>query len=104
MDEITPKHAILASNTSSIPITKIAASTRRPDQVIGMHFFNPVPVMKLVEIISAIQTSPETQETTQNLAEIFGKQVVHSRDMPGILLLTNFSRVYYQQGFNALDQ
>ena len=59
-DEILPAHAILASNTSSIPITSLAAVTRRPDRVIGMHFFNPVPVLKLVEVIRAVQTSDET--------------------------------------------
>ena len=64
---------ILASNTSSISITKIASATTRPDQVIGMHFMNPVPVMKLVEVISGLQTSSQTLKTTLQLAEAMGK-------------------------------
>lgn len=63
----------MATNTSSISITKIAAATTRPDAVIGMHFMNPVPVMKLVEVISGLQTSPETLATTLQLAEAMGK-------------------------------
>lgn len=85
LDKITPKHAILASNTSSISITKIASSTQRPDQVIGMHFFNPVPVMNLVEIISALQTSPQTLELTQKLASSFKKETVSAKDIPGFI-------------------
>lgn len=65
LDQICHPQAILASNTSSISITKIAAITKRPHQVIGMHFFNPVPVMKLVEMISAIQTDDKTRDTTR---------------------------------------
>jgi 3-hydroxybutyryl-CoA dehydrogenase len=64
LDEVTEKHVILASNTSSISITKLAAQTTRPDKVIGMHFMNPVPVMKLVEVIKGLQTSNNTYETT----------------------------------------
>ena len=64
LDKIAPKNAILASNTSSISITKIAGITQRPNQIIGMHFMNPVPVMKLVEIISGLQTSQETLDVT----------------------------------------
>jgi 3-hydroxybutyryl-CoA dehydrogenase len=76
---------ILASNTSSISITKIAAATNRPDRVIGMHFMNPVPVMKLVEIIPGLQTSQETLQTTLALAQSMDKVTTQSKDMPGFI-------------------
>lgn len=76
---------ILATNTSSISITKIAAATNRPDRVIGMHFMNPVPVMKLVEIIPGLQTSAETLSTTLTLAQSMDKVTTQSRDMPGFI-------------------
>jgi len=78
--------AILATNTSSIPITRIAASVERPERVIGMHFMNPVPVMQLVEIIRGAQTSDETYATTKALAEKLGKTTVLSKDMPGFIV------------------
>ena len=78
--------AILATNTSSISVTAIAARTPRPDQVIGMHFMNPVPVMKLVEIIRGLATSDETLSATVALAERLGKTTVESRDMPGFIV------------------
>lgn len=78
--------AILASNTSSISLTKLAAVTKRPEFVIGMHFMNPVPVMKLVEIIRALQTSDATFATTRALSERMGKTVVVSKDMPGFIV------------------
>jgi 3-hydroxybutyryl-CoA dehydrogenase len=78
--------AILATNTSSIPITRIAASVERPERVIGMHFMNPVPVMQLVEIIRGAQTSDETYATTKALAAKLGKTTVLSRDMPGFIV------------------
>lgn len=80
------KGAILASNTSSISITKLAAATSRPDRVIGMHFMNPVPLMKLVEIVKGIQTSPETYEATKELSIRLGKTVVTSNDAPGFMV------------------
>lgn len=76
---------ILASNTSSISITKIASATRRPDRVIGMHFMNPVPLMKLVELIRGLATSDETFQTTNDLALKLGKTPVPSRDFPGFI-------------------
>jgi 3-hydroxybutyryl-CoA dehydrogenase len=76
---------ILASNTSSISITKLAAVTGRPDRVIGMHFFNPVPVMKLVEVIRGLQTSQETYETVATLAEKLDKTAVEVNDAPGFV-------------------
>lgn len=83
LDQITPAHAILATNTSSLPITEIAAATNRPDQVIGMHFMNPVPVMKLVEIIKGLQTSVATYEVIADMAEKLGKTSVEVNDFPG---------------------
>lgn len=85
LDEITPKHAILASNTSSISITKIASVTKRPDKFIGMHFMNPVPVMKLVEVINGLATSKETTEITLELSKRFGKIPVEAMDFPGFI-------------------
>jgi 3-hydroxybutyryl-CoA dehydrogenase len=85
MDAHAPEHAILATNTSSISITEIAAQTKRPAQVIGMHFMNPVPVMKLVEIIRGLATTDETTRTTVGLAERLGKTVAEAQDYPGFV-------------------
>ena len=85
LDQITPPNAILASNTSSISITKLAAATRRPDKVIGMHFMNPVPVMKLVEVIRGIATSDETYERVKALSEQMGKTPLDCQDSPGFV-------------------
>lgn len=85
LDAQLPSHTILASNTSSIPITKMAAVTSRPEKVIGMHFMNPVPVMKLVEIIRAIQTSDETYEQIANVTNQLNKTSVVSGDFPGFI-------------------
>ena len=86
LDQVVKKGAILASNTSSIPITRIAAVTSRPDQVIGMHFMNPVPVMKLVEVIRGIATSEETFQTIAALVEKLGKEMAVSADYPGFIV------------------
>lgn len=85
VDEITKADAILTSNTSSISITKLAAVTRRPDKVIGMHFMNPVPVMKLVEMIRGAATSDETYERTRTVAERLGKIPLQCQDSPGFI-------------------
>jgi 3-hydroxybutyryl-CoA dehydrogenase len=85
LDEICGAQAILATNTSSIPIGRIAAQTNRPEKVIGMHFMNPVPVMKLVEVICGIATSEETLKITWNLAEKFGKTPAKAEDYPGFI-------------------
>ncbi|WP_035238342.1 3-hydroxybutyryl-CoA dehydrogenase [Desulfobacter vibrioformis] len=85
LDEICPAHVILASNTSSIPIGSIAAQTSRPDKVIGMHFMNPVPMMKLVEVIKGIATSEETFKLTWDLSEKFGKVPAQANDYPGFI-------------------
>ncbi len=85
LDTICGPEAILSSNTSSISITKIAAVTKRPDKVIGMHFFNPVPLMKLVEVIRGIATSDETYATVKELSEKLGKVPVECNDYPGFV-------------------
>lgn len=85
IDRYAPDHAILASNTSSISITKLAACTKRPEKVIGMHFFNPVPVMKLVEVIRGLETSDETTAAVTKLAESMGKVPVPANDSPGFV-------------------
>jgi len=85
LDSIVQPAVILASNTSSISITKLAAQTGRAERVIGMHFFNPVPVMKLVEVIRGLQTSQETCETVATLAEKLGKTAVEVNDAPGFV-------------------
>lgn len=85
LDHICPPETILSSNTSSISITKIAAATKRPDKVIGMHFFNPVPLMKLVEVIRGIATSDETYAKVRDLSEKFGKTPVECNDFPGFV-------------------
>lgn len=85
LDELCKKETILATNTSSIPIGRIAASTKRPEQVIGMHFMNPVPVMQLVEVIRGLTTSDETFKVTWQLAEFLGKTPAESNDYPGFI-------------------
>jgi 3-hydroxybutyryl-CoA dehydrogenase len=84
-DAVLPEAAILASNTSSIPITKLGAATARPERVIGMHFFNPVPVLKLVEVIRGLETSDETARAIVALAEALGKTPAEARDLPGFV-------------------
>jgi 3-hydroxybutyryl-CoA dehydrogenase len=84
-DRIAPAHALLASNTSSISITEIAACTQRPEQVIGMHFMNPVPVMQLVEVIRGLATSQDTTDRVMALARALGKTPVEANDFPGFV-------------------
>jgi 3-hydroxybutyryl-CoA dehydrogenase len=84
-DDVLPDGAILASNTSSIPITSLAAATGRPERVIGMHFFNPVPVLRLVEVIRGLQTSDETAAAIVALTEQLGKTPAEVRDFPGFV-------------------
>lgn len=85
LDGIAPKHAILATNTSSLPITEIAAATKRPEQVIGMHYMNPVPVMKLVEIIRGLATSDEVYEAVEAMTHKLSKTPVEVNDYPGFV-------------------
>jgi 3-hydroxybutyryl-CoA dehydrogenase len=86
LDSVCPPAAILASNTSSISITGLAAATKRPQQVIGMHFMNPVPVMKLVEVIRGLPTNDSTYESVMEVASKMGKTTVTSRDIPGFIV------------------
>lgn len=85
LDALAPEHAILATNTSSLPITELAAVTKRPEQVIGMHFMNPVPVMKLVEIIRGLATKDEVYETIETLTHALKKTPVEVNDYPGFV-------------------
>lgn len=85
LDVITQEHTILATNTSSLPITEIAAVTRRPEKVIGMHFMNPVPVMRLIEIIRGLATSDEVYQTIEDLAKSLNKVPVEVNDFPGFV-------------------
>jgi 3-hydroxybutyryl-CoA dehydrogenase len=86
LDGVVKAGGVLATNTSSIPITRIAAATKRPEAVIGMHFMNPVPLMQLVELIRGAATSDETYQKTRALAEKMGKTTVVSKDMPGFIV------------------
>ncbi|QDG54686.1 3-hydroxybutyryl-CoA dehydrogenase [Persicimonas caeni] len=86
LDELAPEHTILATNTSSISITRIAAETSRPEKVIGMHFMNPVPIMKLVEVIRGLATTDEIYETVAAVAEKMGKTTVEAEDYPGFIV------------------
>jgi 3-hydroxybutyryl-CoA dehydrogenase len=85
LDAVAPEGVILATNTSSISITKIAAATTRPDKVIGMHFMNPVPLMKLVEVIKGLATSERTLSTTLGLCKVMGKEAWEANDSPGFI-------------------
>jgi 3-hydroxybutyryl-CoA dehydrogenase len=85
LDELAPEHAILATNTSSLPITEIAAATKRPEKVIGMHFMNPVPVMKLVEIIRGLATADEVYQEIESITKKIGKVPVEVNDFPGFV-------------------
>ncbi len=86
LDKVCPRHAILATNTSSLSIIDIAMATNRPDKVLGLHFFNPVPVMKLLEIVRSIATSDETLETGKDFGRSLGKSVVIAKDTPGFIV------------------
>ena len=85
LDSRAPNHALLASNTSSISLTKIAAVTKRPDKVIGMHFFNPVPIMRLLEVIRGLATSQETLNIAMEVGRAMGKEPVEAMDSPGFI-------------------
>lgn len=86
LDQVSPKNAIIASNTSSISITKLASSTKRPERVLGLHFFNPVPTMKLVELIRGEQTSQDTVKAASQFVQTLGKTVVQSADKTGFIV------------------
>jgi 3-hydroxybutyryl-CoA dehydrogenase len=93
LDQVCAPHAILASNTSSIPIIQLASSTRRADQVLGMHFMNPVPFMPLIEFVRALTTSEVTLQTAQSFGESLGKRIIVSRDRAGFIV--NFLLIPY---------
>lgn len=86
LDSSTSPEVILATNTSSLPIIEIAVNTKRPDKVVGMHFFNPAPLMKLVEIVRSLATSDGTAEFTYNFAKALGKDPVKTKDVPGFIV------------------
>lgn len=86
LDTICPKQTIFASNTSSIPIIEMASATKRPDRFLGLHFFNPVPVMKLVEVISTIQTGAETTRRATSFTETLGKRAIQAKDRAGFIV------------------
>lgn len=86
LDSIIPPQTILASNTSSIPITRLASATKRPEKVIGIHFMNPAPVMELVELVCGLKTSQETLQKSHELCRILGKTVVEVKDYPGFIV------------------
>lgn len=108
LDAAAPPSAILATNTSSISITKIAAATLRPQKVIGMHFMNPVPVMPLVEIISGLDTDEETKQRTELLASQMKKTTAHSQDRPGFvanrLLMPYLNEAVFALQVNGKEQ
>ena len=86
LDRICPAHAVLATNTSCLSVTEIAMATKRPDQVIGTHFFNPVPVMKLLEVVTTIVSSEETLKTVKDFGESLGKTVIVAKDTPAFIV------------------
>lgn len=100
---INTPDTILASNTSSIPITQIAAAIPNPERVVGMHFFNPAHIMKLVEVISGAATSPETAATIKQLAEKLGKTAVMAKDSPGFIV-NRVARHFYVEGLKLLEE
>lgn len=100
---INTPDTILASNTSSIPITQIAAAVPYPERVVGMHFFNPAHIMKLVEVISGAATSLETAETIKQLAEKLGKTAVMAKDSPGFIV-NRVARHFYVEGLKLLEE
>lgn len=103
LDELCPPHTIFASNTSSLTIVEMAAATKRPDRVVGLHFFNPVPVMKLVEVVRAITTSGETFDRTWSFAESLGKIPIAAKDRSGFVV--NYLLVPYLLGaVRALEE
>jgi 3-hydroxybutyryl-CoA dehydrogenase len=110
VDRIVAPQAILASNTSSISITRLGAGTRRSAQVVGMHFFNPVPVMKLVEVVRGLATSEETYRAIVGLAETLGKTTITSKDVPGFLVnrvlvpLVNEAIFALQEGVGTAEE
>ncbi len=103
LDQLTPSHAIFATNTSSLSVTEMAGATQRPGQVVGMHFFNPVPVMKLVEIIRGLETSEATIELTQRVAMAMQKETVVINESPGFIT-TRINAMIGNEAFYMLQE
>jgi 3-hydroxybutyryl-CoA dehydrogenase len=103
LDEICKPEAVLATNTSSIPITKIAAAVKRPDKFIGMHFFSPVPVMKLCEIIRGIKTSDDAVQITMEAAQKMGKVTVISKDVPGFIV-NRINAAFRNEAYRCMEE
>lgn len=103
MTEVNGEHCILATNTSSIPITQIAAKIPHPERVLGIHFFNPAPIMKLVEIISGVETTPALAQYCKQLIEGMGKTCVMAADAPGFIV-NRVARHYYVEGLKLAEE
>jgi len=103
LEEVNSEHTILATNTSSIPITQIAAKLQRPQQVVGLHFFNPAHIMKLVEVISGAATNNEVVEMVTNFAKSIGKKAVRAADSPGFIV-NRVARHFYVEGLKTLEE
>lgn len=103
LEAINSENTILASNTSSIPITRIASVLQRPQNFVGMHFFNPAHIMKLVEVISGVSTDLNVAETVYDLALKLGKQPVHAQDAPGFIV-NRVARHFYVEGLKVLEE
>lgn len=103
LDQIAHHTAILASNTSSLSITAIAAATKKPERVVGMHFFNPVHLMKLVEIVKGVRTSEETIKSATAIAEQLGKKTVQAKDTPGFIV-NRVARPFYSEALKILGE
>ncbi len=103
LEAINGDKTILASNTSSLPITRIATGMARPENIVGMHFFNPAHIMKLVEVIQGASTNPEVVETTMNLAKKMKKVPVHAKDSPGFIV-NRVARHFYVESLKILEE
>ncbi len=103
LEKINSENAILATNTSSIPITQIGAGIKHPERLVGMHFFNPAHIMKLVEVISGAATSPEIAETAKVLAEKMGKKAVMAKDSPGFIV-NRVARHFYVESLKVAEE
>ena len=103
LEELLPAQAILATNTSSISVTAIANGLKHPERLVGMHFFNPVPLMKLVEVVSGLQTAPEVAERIVELSRQWGKVPVHAKSTPGFIV-NRIARPYYAESLALLQE
>jgi len=103
LDEICGPDAIFATNTSSLPITRLATTVKRPDKFVGMHFFNPVPAMRLVEVIRGLKTSMDTLVTAENLLKSFKKETVRVKDVPGFLV-NRINLAFRNEAFHCLSE